>query len=35
MNFREQYERWINSNVISDEMKNEVRNITDEKELED
>lgn len=35
MNFREQYERWINSNVVSEEMKNEVRNITDEKELED
>lgn len=33
--YREKYEAWLNSAIINDEMKEELRNITDEKEIED
>lgn len=33
--YREKYEAWLNSAIINDEMKDELRNITDEKEIED
>ena len=33
--YREKYEAWLNSAIINDEIKEELRNITDEKEIED
>ena len=33
--YKEKYESWLNSSIISDEIKNELRNIQDEKEIED
>lgn len=33
--YKEKYEQWINSSIISEEIKEELRNINDEKELED
>ena len=35
MAYREKYNEWLNSNVISDEIKDELRNINDEKEIEE
>lgn len=35
MEYRNKYNEWVNSTIISDELKNELRNITDEKEIED
>lgn len=35
MNYKEKYNEWLNSDIISDVIKNELRNITDEKEIED
>ncbi|MCM8711272.1 phospho-sugar mutase [Clostridium sp. SYSU_GA19001] len=35
MNYREKYELWINSNMVDDKTKEELRGIQDEKELED
>ncbi|WP_297634139.1 phospho-sugar mutase [uncultured Clostridium sp.] len=35
MNFKEKYNSWLTSETISSEMKEELRNITDEKEIED
>lgn len=35
MNYKEKYNTWINSNIIDEETKNELRNISDEKEIED
>ena len=33
--YKEKYEAWLNSDIISEEVKNELRSIKDEKELED
>lgn len=33
--YKEKYEQWINSSIISEEIKEELKNINDEKELED
>lgn len=33
--YRKKYENWLNSNIISEEIKEELRNINDEKEIED
>lgn len=33
--YKEKYEQWINSNIISDEIKEELKAISEEKELED
>ncbi|MBE6049875.1 MAG: phospho-sugar mutase [Clostridium sp.] len=33
--YKEKYESWLNSSIISEEIKNELRNIQDEKEIED
>lgn len=35
MNYKEEYSKWLNSNQVDDHMKKELKNITDEKELED
>jgi phosphoglucomutase len=35
MNYKEKYNIWINSDIISEETKNELKNISDEKEIED
>ena len=35
MNYKEKYYEWLNSKVISESVKEELRGITDEKELED
>ena len=35
MAYREKYNEWLNSNVISNEIKDELRNINDEKEIEE
>lgn len=35
MQYKDKYNDWLNSTVINDEMKNELRSITDEKEIED
>ena len=35
MNYKEKYNEWLNSKVISESVKEELRRITDEKELED
>ena len=35
MNYKEKYNTWINSDIISEEIKNELRSISDEKEIED
>ncbi|WP_160685405.1 phospho-sugar mutase [Clostridium sp. C2-6-12] len=35
MNYKEKYNTWINSNIIDEETKNELRSISDEKEIED
>ena len=35
MNYKEKYNEWLNSKVISESVKEELRGITDEKELED
>ncbi|WP_294392387.1 phospho-sugar mutase [uncultured Clostridium sp.] len=35
MNYKEKYNEWINSDIINDETKNELRSISDEKEIED
>ncbi|VYU11496.1 Phosphoglucomutase [Clostridium paraputrificum] len=33
--YQEKYNEWINSTIIDEDIKNELRNITDEKEIED
>lgn len=33
--YKEKYNEWINSDIINEEIKNELRNIKDEKEIED
>lgn len=33
--YKEKYNEWINSDIISEEIKNELKNIKDEKEIED
>ena len=33
--YKEKYNEWINSDLINEEIKNELRNISDEKEIED
>lgn len=35
MNYKEKYNMWINSDIINEETKNELRGISDEKEIED
>ncbi len=35
MNYKEKYNIWVNSDIINEETKNELRSISDEKELED
>ena len=35
MNYKEKYNAWLNSDIINEETKNELRNIADEKEIED
>ena len=35
MDYKEKYNEWLNSTVISEEIKEELRNINDEKEIED
>lgn len=35
MDYKEKYNEWLNSKVISETIKEELRNITDEKEIED
>lgn len=35
MNYKEKYNSWINSDIINEETKNELRSISDEKEIED
>ena len=35
MNYKEKYNTWINSDTINEETKNELRSISDEKEIED
>jgi phosphoglucomutase len=35
MNYKDKYNTWINSNIIDEETKNELKNISDDKEIED
>lgn len=35
MNYKEKYNLWIESDVINEETKNELKSISDEKEIED
>lgn len=35
MNYKEKYNMWLNSDIIDEETKTELRSITDEKEIED
>ena len=35
MNYKEKYNAWLNSDIINEETKNELRNISDEKEIEE
>ena len=35
MMYKEKYNEWLNSAVIAEEIKEELRYITDEKEIED
>lgn len=35
MNYREEYDRWLTSEIINEETKEELRNIKDDKEIED
>ena len=35
MDYKERYNEWLNSKVISEAIKDELRNISDEKEIED
>lgn len=35
MNYKEKYNTWINSDIIDEETKSELRSISDEKEMED
>ena len=35
MNYKEKYNEWLNSKVISETIKDELRNINDEKEIEE
>ena len=35
MNYKEKYNTWINSDIIDEETKNELKSISDEKEIED
>ena len=35
MLYKEKYNDWLSSNAIDDNMKNELRSIKDEKEIED
>lgn len=35
MNYKEKYNAWLNSDIINEETKNELRSISDEKEIED
>jgi len=35
MNYKDKYNTWINSNIIDEETKNELKNIADDKEIED
>ncbi len=33
--YKEKYDNWINSSIIDENIKEELRNISDEKEIED
>ncbi len=33
--YKEKYNEWINSDIINEEIKDELKNIKDEKEIED
>ncbi|MEG1870430.1 MAG: phospho-sugar mutase, partial [Peptostreptococcaceae bacterium] len=35
MAYKEKYNHWLNSKDINEEIKNELRSVTDEKEMED
>lgn len=35
MNYKEKYNAWLNSDIINEETKSELRNVSDEKEIED
>lgn len=35
MNYKDKYDSWINSSIINEETKNELKSISDEKEIED
>lgn len=35
MNYKEKYDLWINSDIVNEETKNELKSISDEKEIED
>ena len=35
MSYKEKYQAWLDSEIISEEIKNELRAIKDEKEIED
>lgn len=35
MNYKDKYNSWINSSIINEETKNELKSISDEKEIED
>lgn len=35
MNYKEEYERWLNGDIFDEETKRELKGITDEKEIED
>ena len=35
MDYKEKYNSWINSDIINEETKNELKNIADDKEIED
>lgn len=35
MLYREKYEEWLNSEIIDNDIKDELRNIKEEKEIED
>ena len=35
MNYRENYEKWLNSKEVDEKTKEELKSVTDEKEIED
>ena len=35
MLFKEKYQAWLDSEIINEDIKEELRNISDEKEIED